>query len=165
MCIRDRYMLLYTCTSTCTYCVRLSVCLSTCVIMFKYVWVCDMCTVACFSNSDPFGEIRTVAGDPDPIRIRDRCGPDTMAIRRPIHGMIRRSVQVRAVKTRRWFGSETASFHMSVCSYVIFFLPLLCFICIISCDFILYFIRLTTVSLHETLLIVHLKGVIGISLY
>jgi len=32
-----------------------------------------------------------VAGDSDPIQIRARSGPDTMAIRRPAHGMIRKS--------------------------------------------------------------------------
>ena len=47
-----------------------------------------------------------------------RCGPDTQEIRRPMHGMIRRPVPVRAVKTRQRFGSETASFHVSVRSYV-----------------------------------------------
>ena len=55
-----------------------------------------------------------VAGDPDPIQIRARCGPDTMAIRRPIHEMIRKLVPVRAVKARRRFVPETASFHVSV---------------------------------------------------
>jgi len=59
-----------------------------------------------------------VAGDPDPIRVRARCGPDAQPIRRPIHGMIRRSVPVRAVKTRWRFGSETAPFHVSVRSCV-----------------------------------------------
>jgi len=33
--------------------------------------------VACYSISDSFGDIRTVAGDSDPIRIRARCEPDT----------------------------------------------------------------------------------------
>ena len=36
-----------------------------------------ICLVACCSVSDSFGEIRTVAGDPDPIQVRARCGPDT----------------------------------------------------------------------------------------
>ena len=72
--------------------------------------------VAVFKDS--FGEIRTVVGDSDPIRICARCGPDTQAIRRPIHGMIRRSVPVRAVKTRRRLDSKTTSFHVNVRSYV-----------------------------------------------
>ena len=77
-----------------------------------------MCLVACCSVSDSFGEIRTIAGDPNPIHIRTRYGPDTHAIRRLTHGMIRRPVPIRAVKTRQRFGSETASFHVSVCSYI-----------------------------------------------
>jgi len=135
--------MLYTCTSTCTYGVHLGVCLSTCVIMFKYVRVCDMCTVVCFSDSDPFGEIRTSYWRPGPDSGSCRSGPDTQAIRRPIHGMIRISVFVRAVKTRRRFGSETASFQVSVCFCLIFpiyrCLHVLCFALIISCDFLLYF--------------------------
>jgi len=69
-------------------------------------------------------EIRTIAENPDPIQIRARCGPDTMVIRRPIHGMIRRSVPVRAVKTRRRFGSENASFQVSVPCFLIEYLIL-----------------------------------------
>ena len=53
---------------------------------------------------------QTRLGDPDPIQIRAHSGPDTMAIRRPIPGMIRRSVPVHAVKTRRRFDSETRHF-------------------------------------------------------
>ena len=64
--------------------------------------------------------IRTHSRDSDPIRIRVRCGPDTITIRIPIYGMIQRSVPVRAVKTRRWFGSKIISFHVSVCSCIIF---------------------------------------------
>jgi len=48
----------------------------------------------------------------------------------------------RVVKTRRRFGSETVLFHMSVLMSFSS-LPLLCFIRIISCDFILYFTGLT----------------------
>jgi len=58
--------------------------------------------------------------DPDPIHIRVRYGVDTLAIRRPIHELIQSSVPVRVVKTRRRFSSKIASFHVSVCSYVIF---------------------------------------------
>ena len=77
-----------------------------------------MCSVACHSISDPFGEIRTSCSRLGPDPDSCRCGSDTQAIRRPFHGMIRRSVPVRAVKTRRRFSSETASFHVSVHSYV-----------------------------------------------
>ena len=83
-----------------------------------------MCFVAYYIISDLFGKIRTVVGDPDSIRIRARYGSDTQAIRRPIHVMIRRSVTVRAVKTRWRFGSETASFHVSVRSCAFPYLPL-----------------------------------------
>ena len=107
-----------------------------------------MCLVACCNASNPFGEIQTVAGDPDRIQIRARCGPDTMMIRRPIHVMIRRSVLVRAVKTRRWFGSETASFHVSVCFCLFPYFPLSINTCvlifIISCGYLLYFTSLIT---------------------
>ena len=49
-----------------------------CICMCTRVCLCEfMCLVTCYSISDSFGEIRTVVGDPDPIRIRARCGPDT----------------------------------------------------------------------------------------
>ena len=63
-------------------------------------------------------------GRPGPDSDSCRCGSDTQAIRRPIHGMIRRLVPVHAVKTRRRFGSETASFHVSVRSCAFPYLPL-----------------------------------------
>jgi len=65
--------------------------------------------------------IQTLSLDLDPlqeIRIDARYGPNTLAIRKSIHGMIRRLVPVRAVKTRRRFESEIASFHVSVYSHV-----------------------------------------------
>ena len=55
--------------------------------VYLYLFVCS---VAFYSISNLFGEIRTVAVDPDPIRVRARCGPDAQPIRRPIHGMSRR---------------------------------------------------------------------------
>ena len=70
--------------------------------VYLYLFVCVGCVL---QRSESFGEIWTVAGDPDPIRIRARCGPDTMVIRRPTHGMIHRSVPVRTVNARRRFGS------------------------------------------------------------
>ena len=113
-----------------------------------YVWVHEyvclfVCSVACYSDSDPFGEIRTSYWRPGPDSGSCRSGPDTQEIRRSIHRMIRRSVPVRAVKTRCQFGSETTSFHVSVCFCLIFpiyrCLHVLCFTFIISCDFLLYF--------------------------
>ena len=84
-----------------------------------YAWV-RLCVTAFRTRScDP----NLVTGDPDSCH----CGPDAQVIQRPIHGMIRRSVPVRAVKTKRQFGSETASFHVSVCSCVIFFFTVIVF--------------------------------------
>ena len=101
---------------TCTWGVHVCVSvLGSVLSVYLYLFVC---LVACCSISGPFGEIQIVAGDPDPIRICARCGPDIMVIQRPI-GMIRRPIPVRAVKTRRRFGSETASFHVSVLYFLI----------------------------------------------
>ena len=69
--------------------------------MYTSAFMCTcvyVCMVACYSDTSPLA----------------RSGPDTMVIRRPIHGMIRRSVPVRAVKTRGRFNSKTVSFHVSV---------------------------------------------------
>ena len=52
--------------------------------------------------------------EPIPIRICVRRVSIRQAIRRPTHEMIRRSVPVRAVKTRWWFGPKIVSFHVSV---------------------------------------------------
>jgi len=74
--------------------------------MYTGVFMCTCvyaCMIACYSDTSPLA----------------RSEPDIMAIRRPIHGMIRRSVPVRAVKTRGQFGSKTASFYVSVLSLFI----------------------------------------------
>ena len=78
-------------------------------------------------HPDSFVQSKSVIGDPDPIRIHVRYGPNTQAIQRPIHEMTRRSVLVHAVKIERRFDSETASLHVSVCSYVIFFFTVIVF--------------------------------------
>ena len=67
-------------------------------------------------DSDPFGEIRTGCRRPGPESDSCRCGSGRLMIQRLIYGMICRSVPVRAVKTRRLFGFETTSFHVSVSS-------------------------------------------------
>ena len=70
---------------------------------------------------------RTRSCDLDPLReIRSctRYGSDTQAIRKPTNGMIWRFVPVRAVETRRRFGSKIASFHVSVSSCLFSYLPL-----------------------------------------
>ena len=92
-----------------------------CVRISSYVWLRATAFRIRLVRSGP------VAGDPDPIRIRARCGPDTKVIRRPTHGMIRISVPVRTVKTRRRFSSEIASFHVSVCSSVVFYFTVIVF--------------------------------------
>ena len=76
-----------------------------------------------------------VVEDPNPIWICARCEPDTMVIRRPIYGMSRRSVLVSAVKTIRQFGSETASFHVSVRSCAFPYLSLSVYIYILHLSF------------------------------
>jgi len=72
----------------------------------------------------------------------------TLAIQRPTHGMIQRSVPVRAVKTRRRFRFKITSFHVSVWFCVIFLFTIvnkfLCFTCIISYDQLTYFTSMIT---------------------
>ena len=51
-------------------------CTHMCLCARVFMFICKY-SVVCYSVSDSFGEIRTVAGDPDPIQIRARCGPDT----------------------------------------------------------------------------------------
>ena len=53
------------------------------------------------------------------VHICARYGPDTLAIRRPTQEMIQRSIPVNAVETRQ-FRPKIASFHVSVCSCIIF---------------------------------------------
>jgi len=107
-----------------------------------------------------------VAGDPDMIQICARCGSDTQAIRRPFHGMICRSVPVRAVKTRRRFGSETASFHVSVHSYVftvvgmLYMLPLSFYV-----TFCYIWSVWWLVPVHEISMIVPFSYIVDRSLY
>ena len=103
------YAHMFVCTCGCLACI------------YNYLYV----LVACYSISDLFGEIWTSCRRPGPDSDSCRCRPDTMVIRRPIHGMIRRSVPVRPVKTRWRFGSETSSFHVSVCSFRFFLLILI----------------------------------------
>ena len=145
------HLYIYVCIKLCMYvytriyvCICMYVGVHVCVGVLEwalrvYLYVLYV-LVACCSISDSFGDIRTVAGDPDPIRIRARCEPDTQAIRRPVHEMICRTVPVRVVKTRWRFGFETASFHVSVCSYVFTVVGMYLHVTlIISCEFLSYF--------------------------
>ena len=137
-------MYIYVCTCICT-CVGVHVCVGMLGWVLSVHLYLFVCSVACYSILDPFGEIRTSCRrsepDSDSCSLWTRC----MVIRRPIHGMIRRPVPVRAVKTRRRFGSKTSSFHVSVRSCV-FTVIGMCFHInvIISCDFLLYFTCLIT---------------------
>ena len=98
-------------------------------LVWVHVWVYYECVLipflsVCLAACSAFWihSVRSgpVAGDLDPIQICARYRPNTLAIRRLIHGMICRSVLARAVKTRRRFGSKTTSFHLSVCFCLIF---------------------------------------------
>ena len=124
---------MYTYVSACMYveciCVRVYVRVSSC------VWLCVIATRTC--SCDP----NYVRGDSELCRY----GSDTLAIRRPIHGMICRSVPGHAVKTRRLFGSKIVSFHVSIFSYIFTIVGMrLQVTLIISCDFLLYFTSLIT---------------------
>jgi len=89
-----------------------------------FVWSIRVCRLRATALRHPDSFVWSELGNKRPRldRIRARCGPDTLAIQRPIHRMIQRFVLVRAVKTRWWFGHETASFHVSVlCLLIEFF--------------------------------------------
>jgi len=144
------YMYVCRCTHMCL-CARVGV---ACI----YVYMCVQLCVTAFQtrSCDP----NSVTGDPDSCR----CRPDTQAIQRQIHGMTSRSVPVRAVKTRWRFG--TASFHVSVCSYVFTIIGMYLHVTlIILCDFLLYLPVWLLVSLHETSMIVHFNYLVDMSLY
>ena len=85
-------------------CVCISVYMDSIVCMYMYacVLVCDWVSV-CFNlrHPDPFVQFEPVTGDSDPIQIRARYGPDTLAIQRPMHGMIQKFVPICTMKTRR----------------------------------------------------------------
>ena len=132
----------YTCICMCVgirVCVRMHVWV---LCMYLCLYVCDGCVLQYFRPVwwDP----NPASGDPDPIQIRARCGPDTMAIRRPIHGMIRKSIPVRAVKTRWWFGSKIVSFHVSVCFCLISLFIVVNMYLFYQCDYLMYFTSVIT---------------------
>jgi len=96
------YAWLCVCIYSCVY-IWLGVC--TCVFMCTCA---HECLVACYSDVDSF--VRSELGN-GRFGICVRCESDTLAIRRPTHELIRRSVPVHAVKIRWGFGSKTVSFH------------------------------------------------------
>ena len=63
---------------------------------------------------------RLVRLDPlQKIQFGAHYGHNTLAIRKPIHGIISRSIPVCSMKTRRRFRSKSVSFHVSVYYYII----------------------------------------------
>ena len=129
------YACLYMCVCVCVgvwinIYMFLCVFICTCVFVYHHVWL-----VACYSDANSFVQSELVTGDPNPIRIHVRYGPDTLAIERLTHGMIWRSVPVHAVKTRRRFGSKITTFHVSVCSCIIFLLIIVSIIYMLSVSF------------------------------
>ena len=149
-----------------------------CVYRFRCEWILGVCADSLSSLLfggvlQYFGPIwwdpNPATGDPNMIQTCARCGPDTQAIRRPTHGMIRRSVSVRAVKTRRRFGSETASFHVSVRSFAFPYLPLSVCVYMLHLSFHVTFCYILPVwllvPLHEISMIVHFNYIVDRSLY
>ena len=105
------YTNIYVCTWVYTY---VSVCSGVCLV---YIYIYLYVLVACCNVQNRLvrsGPLQETGSDLDSYH----CGPNIMAIRRPIHEMIRKLVPVRAVKARRRFVPETESFHVSVRSCV-----------------------------------------------
>jgi len=122
--------------STCIYvvcvCIRVYVCVSSCV---------GLC-VAAFQTCSC--DLNSITGVSNLCHYR----PDILVIRRPTNEMIWRFIPIRVVRTRWRIKSKTASFHVSVCSYVFPYLLLPVgvhvAIRIISCDHLLYFTSMIT---------------------
>ena len=145
-------------------------CVGVRVCVCMHVWVLSMhlylfvCSVACYSVSDPFGEIRTQLQE---TRTRSRF----VLVVDPIHRRFENRSMGWSVDQYRFVqwrpdGDSVSKPHHFMWMFVLVsfsFLPLLCFIRIISCDFILPV--WLAVSLHDTLVIVHLICVIYMSLY
>ena len=159
------------------------VCWCMCILVNIYMWVytsvyaCILWSVYVYESmfvlihvfSCMLQRFGSVWWDPNLIRIRAHCGPDTMAIRRLAHEMIRKSVPVRAVKTRQRFGSETASFHVSVRSCTFPYLPLPVCIYMLHLLFHVAFCYMLSVwllvLLHKTPMIAHFNYVVDMSMY
>ena len=151
------YMYVRGCTRMCQ-CARVGI---KCIFIFICMFACVLQRLG-FVLWDP----NPATGDPDPIRIHARCGPDTMVFRRPIHRMIHKSVPVRTVKTRWRFGFETASFHVSVRSYVFTVVGMLYMLPLSFCVTFRYILLVwLLVPLHETSMSVHFIHVVDIYLY
>jgi len=135
-----------------------------CICMIVRVWVhMFKCMLQWF---------RTRSCDPDPLREIQSCtsyGFDTQTIQKLTHGMIQRFIKVRVMENRRWFGSKTASFHVSICSCLFSYLPLSVGIYILLVSFHVTFCYILLVwlhgSLHETSMIVHLMYLVDMNTY
>ena len=76
------------------YCIHICVGVCKCMSVYKcvnnhvymFVWCIRVCTVACYSVTDSLVWFESITGDPDPIWICARCGPDTLALRKPTTG-------------------------------------------------------------------------------
>ena len=86
------------------------------------MYICIICVFfACFCYSNLFGEIRTRCRRSGFVLVVTRYHGNS----KTDHWMIRRTVLIHAEKTRGRFGSETASFHVSVRSCAFPYLSLL----------------------------------------
>jgi len=105
--------------------------------MSEYIYYCE-CSVACYSVSDSFVRSRPGWWDLDAlqkIQSYARYGPDTLAIRKPIYGMIWKLIPVRTVKTKGRFSSKPIHF-MWVFAFVLF--PPLSLLVLSICYFVLF---------------------------
>jgi len=162
LCMRG-YMLV--CMYMCV-CIQVCILVYVCVCMWGYiynVYVCDWLRVTAFRthSDDP----NSITGDSNLYPFWTRCIGDSKID----PWMIRRSVLVRALKTRRWFWSETISFHVSVCSCVFLYLPLsVCVYMLLLLFHVIFYYILPVwlfVILHETSMIVHFNFAVDMSLY
>ena len=109
------------CTRVYAYVRGVYVCAGMCTCMCVYWYSCEFMfwmrvAVLLTRSCDP----SSVTEGLDSFRNYACSEPDTLVIQKPTHGMIRRFMLVRAVKTRRQFKFKAASFHVSVCSCIIF---------------------------------------------
>ena len=138
-----------------------------CVFVCILVFMCGAYVFVCISV---ILESRIVfAKEPDPIWTRVRKVSKCQSIWRPTYEMIQRSVPVRAIKTRRRFGSKLVSFHVSVysCGISLFIIVSSIYILFVSFYVTIYFILPVwlLVSLYKTSVSVHLIYVANMSIY
>jgi len=121
------------CMHVCTCIYVVCVCMRMYVHVSSCVWLRD--TAFQINSYDP----NSITENLDCVRYK----PDTQAIRRPTHGMIRRSVPARTVKTKWRFRSKPRHFMwvFALVSFSYLLLPVgvNVFIRIISCDRLIYF--------------------------